>query len=41
LRMVTFWPIRLSVIILPQSRGFKDGVLYLDIQYAGVNPIDC
>jgi len=26
---VTFWPVGLSVILLPQSRGFDDGVLDL------------
>ena len=31
LRMVGFWPMRLSVILLPQSRVFDDGVLYLGV----------
>ncbi len=31
LRMVTFLSMRLSVMCLPQSRGFDDGVLYLGV----------
>jgi len=34
--MVMFWPMRLSVILLPQSRGFDDGVLYLGVSDSGV-----
>jgi len=36
LRAVTFLPVRLSVILLPQSRGFDDGVLYLGVLDGGV-----
>ena len=36
LRMVTFLPMRLSVILLLQSRGFDDGVLYLGVLDGGV-----
>jgi len=34
--MVTFWPVGLSVILLPRSRGFDDGVLYLGVSDGGV-----
>jgi len=36
LRMVTFLSMRLSVMCIPQSRGFDDGVLYLGVLYGGV-----
>jgi len=35
-RMVTFWPMRLSVILLPRSSGFLDGVLCLGVSDGGV-----
>jgi len=31
-----FWSMRLSVILLPQSRGFDDGVLCLGVSDGGV-----
>jgi len=36
LRVVVFWPVGLSVILLPQSRGFDDGVFYLGVSDGGV-----
>ena len=36
MRMVAFWPVGLSVILLPQSRGFEDGVLCLGVSDGGV-----
>ena len=36
LRMVMFWPVGLSVMGLPQWRGFDDGVLCLGVSDGGV-----
>jgi len=36
LRVMTFWPVGLSVIHLPQSWGFEDGVLDLGVARACV-----
>jgi len=33
--MVPFWTMRLSVFLLPQSRGFDDGVLCLGVSDGG------
>jgi len=40
LRVVTFWTMRLSVILLPQSWGFDDGVLCFRVLYGVVVSAD-
>ena len=39
MRVVTFWPVGLSLILLPQSRGFDDGVLCLGVAEDGWFPM--